>query len=193
MTTDIAVGKPTPLLDGRAKVTGTMRFAGDLNLPGVLYAKFLASPYAHANIRAIDTTAARAMSGVTAVLTAHDLPDIAPSGRTRLLLARNRVIFVGQPVAVVLATSEAAAEDALEHIVVDYEPLPTAITMDEALASNAPLVWPNGIPDGNADAVMHGAASGGEEIAADPQTNLATETLMNAAILKRDLPMLRLW
>src|SRR5690606_35186697 len=129
MTT--AVGKPMPLLDGRAKVTGSMRFAGDLSLPSLLYAKFLASPYAHANIRSIDTTAAMNVPGVAAVITANDLPDIAPSGRTKLLLARNRVIFVGQPVAVVLATSEAAAEDALEHIVVDYEPLPAAITIDE--------------------------------------------------------------
>jgi CO/xanthine dehydrogenase Mo-binding subunit len=176
MTTDIAVGKPMPLLDGRPKVTGSMRFAGDLNLPGILYAKFLASPYAHANIHGIDTSTAMTMPGVAAVFTANDLPAIAPSGRTRLLLARNRVIFVGQPVAVVLATSEAAAEDALEHIVVDYEPLPAAVTIDEALATGAPLVWPSGIPEGNDEASMHGAASGGEDIATDPQSNLAHET-----------------
>lgn len=177
MVTHAAVGKPMPLLDGRAKVTGSMRFTGDLNLPGTLYAKFLASPYAHANIRGIDINAALAMPGIAAVLTASDLPDIPPSSRTRLLLARNRVIFVGQPVAVVLGTSEAAAEDALEHIYVDYEPLRAAITMDDALAPTAPLVWPNGLPKGNDDAVMHGAASGGEEAVSKQHTNLAHQSV----------------
>ena len=168
----LAIGKPTPLLDGRAKITGTLVYTPDLNLPDLLHARFLPSIYAHANILGIDKERALAVPGVVAILTAQDLPDIVPSSRTRLMLARDRVMFVGQPVALVLATSEAVAEDALDQIQVDYEPLPAAITMDEALADDAPLVWPNGIPKGSDEAAMHGAASGGEEIAVNKQTNI---------------------
>src|SRR5215831_2837466 len=99
------IGRPTPLLDGRSKVTGSIRFAPDLTLSGMLYARFVTSVHAHANVQSIHTEDALAIPGVVAVLTAKDLPDIPPSDRTRLLLARGRVIFVGQPVAIVLATS----------------------------------------------------------------------------------------
>src|SRR5262245_55088344 len=125
----VGVGTPMPLMDGRAKVTGALHFAADLSLPGMVYAKFVGSVYAHANIRGIDVTEALARPGVLAVLTAQDLPEVVPTNRVRLLLARGRVIFVGQPIAIILATSEALAEDALDFVHVDYEPLPTAITM----------------------------------------------------------------
>jgi CO/xanthine dehydrogenase Mo-binding subunit len=167
-----AVGKPMPLIDGRAKVTGALKFAPDLQMHSLLYAKLLISPYAHANIRGIDKTSALEMPGVAAVLTADDFPTVVPESRPRLLLARGRVIFVGQPVALVLATSEAEAEDALDFIHVDYEPLPAAITMDDALASNAPLVWPRGVPKGSDDASTHGAASGGDKSGVDQHTNI---------------------
>ncbi|MBX3064774.1 MAG: xanthine dehydrogenase family protein molybdopterin-binding subunit [Anaerolineae bacterium] len=159
--TSTFVGKPMPLLDGSVKVSGKLRFTADITLPGMLHARFLTSIYAHANIRGIDVSAAQALPGVEAVLTARDLPPIAPSSRVSLLLARDRVIFVGQPVVLVLATSEAIAEDALEHIIVDYDPLSAAITMDQALAPDAPLVWPTGIPTGTDDSSIHGASSGG--------------------------------
>jgi CO/xanthine dehydrogenase Mo-binding subunit len=80
------------------------------------------------------------------VLTAADMPAIPANNRTNLLLARDRVIFAGQPVALVLAESETAAEDGIEHVYVDYEPLPAATTIEAALAAGAPLVWPDGIP-----------------------------------------------
>ncbi len=156
-----AIGQPTRLMDGRAKVTGAVQYAPDLRRPGMLYAHFVTSLYAHANVRRIDAARALAVPGVVAVLTARDLPDIPPSSRSRLLLARGRVIFAGQPVAMVLATSEAAAEDGVHQVAVDYEPLPTAITMDEALGEGAPLVWPQGIPTGAEDAGAHGADVGG--------------------------------
>lgn len=175
MTTNYAVGKRTPLMDGRAKVTGAVRFAGDYSVPGLLYARIVSSFYAHANIRGIDKTQALAMPGVVAVITCHDLPNVAPSSRPKLMLARDRVIFVGQPVALVLATSEAAAEDAVEHVHVDYEPLPAAATMDDALAPGAPLVWPNGIPSGSDEASKHGAASGGEETHTEEQSNIVKQ------------------
>ena len=158
-----AIGRPTPLFDGRAKATGALRFASNVQLPGMLVARFVTSLYAHANVRAIDVGQALAVPGVAAVLTARDLPDIKPSARNRLLLARGRVIFAGQPVAMVLATSEAAAEDGAQQVIVDYEPLPAAITLEEALAEGAPLVWPEGVPKGAGDAGAHGADVGGDD------------------------------
>jgi CO/xanthine dehydrogenase Mo-binding subunit len=106
------------------------------------------------------------------VMTAEDLPDIPPSKRIHLLLARGRVIFAGQPVALVLATSEALAEDALEQIRVDYEPLPAAVTMDDALAPDAPLVWPNGIPKGSDEASMHAGSSDAGKTTAQEHSNI---------------------
>lgn len=176
MNTDMAVGKEMPLLDGMSKANGSIRFTGDIKLPGMLYAKMVTSIYAHANIRSIDTLQAEAVEGVVAVITAADLPKIVPSSRVRLLLARDRVIFVGQPVAVVLATSEGIAEDALELVMVDYEPLPAAISIDDALADDAPLVWANGIPKGSDDASMHGAAGGGESAKTEKVTNIVSQS-----------------
>jgi len=140
------VGTPTPLLEGRSKVMGATRYAPDLNIPGALQARFVTSVYAHAAIRSIDIQQAMTVPGVVAVLTANDLPDIAPKSRSLLLLARGRVIYMGQPVALVLATSEAAAQDGVDQVFVDYEPLPAAVTIDDSLAEGAPLVWPDGGP-----------------------------------------------
>ena len=105
------IGRPKPLLDGLEKVTGRTRYAPDLTVPGMLHARFVTSPHAHAKIEKIDVTAALQVPGVTAVLTAADMPDIPPADRNRLLLARDRVIFAGQPVALVLAENLGAAQD----------------------------------------------------------------------------------
>src|SRR3954463_3861008 len=121
MTEFQAIGRPTPLVDGRTKVAGTIRFAADLTLPGMLHARLVTSIYAHANLRGIDTSKALAVPGVVAVLTAKDLPNVIPTDRSRMMLAKDRVIFQGQPVALVLAESEAAAEDGLEQVQVDYD------------------------------------------------------------------------
>ncbi len=142
----MAVGKPTPLIDGRTRVTGALRYAADLHMADLLHARLVTSAFAHANILHINADAALAVPGVVAVLTAHDLPDIEPTSRVRLLLARDRVVFAGQPVALVLATGEAAAEDGAERVEVDYDPLPVPTTVEDALAPNALLVWPDGIP-----------------------------------------------
>src|SRR5574341_670703 len=92
-----AIGRRTRLIDGQSKVTGTIRYAPDLKLPGMLYARLVTSLHAHATVRNIDASEALAVPGVAAVLTANDLPNIPPSSRSRLLLARGRVIFAGQP------------------------------------------------------------------------------------------------
>ncbi|MDE2858368.1 MAG: xanthine dehydrogenase family protein molybdopterin-binding subunit [Chloroflexota bacterium] len=171
------VGQPTPMIDGGAKVTGNLKYTGDLKLAGMLHARFVLSSYAHANIKGIDVDAALALPGVQRVLTAADLPDIAPSSRAKLMLARDRVIFVGQPVAVVLADDPASAADGVELVDVDYEPLDAAITMDAAMADGAPLVWPTGIPTGAEDEAAHGAdAGGGGEDEEEAASNIAGRT-----------------
>ncbi|MDQ7030737.1 MAG: molybdopterin-dependent oxidoreductase [Ardenticatenia bacterium] len=157
------IGHRTPLRDGRSKVTGVVEYAPDVKVRGMLHARLVTSPYAHARLRGIESSRALAVPGVVAVLTADDLPDIPPRHRHTLLLARDRVIFAGQPVALVLATDEAAAEDGAERVVVEYEPLPAAVTADEALAPDAPLVWPEGLPGETGEAAAHGADVGGEE------------------------------
>ena len=124
------IGKPVSRQDGRAKVTGAVRFTVDVKLPGMLHARILRSPLPHARIQAIDTDAATRQAGVRAVLI------IAPKDA----VAR----YVGAPVAAVAATSEAAAEEALKLIRVDYTPLPFVVDMDTARRQNAPLVYQGG-------------------------------------------------
>lgn len=173
------VGVPTPMLDGPAKVTGNLKYTGDLKLAGMLHARFVLSTYAHANIAGIDCGAALAVPGVRAVLTAADLPDVAPSSRAKLMLARDRVIFVGQPVAIVLAETPAAAADGAELVEVDYDPTTAVTSMDAAVAEGAPVIWPNGIPTGAEDEAAHGADTGGESEAEDEEpSNIAGKTHM---------------
>ena len=90
------IGRPHPLIDGKMRVTGALRYTADLPHAGVLHARFVTSPHPHARIDGIDAAAAEAMPGVVRVLTAADLPDLAPTSRARLLLARERVLF-GRP------------------------------------------------------------------------------------------------
>src|SRR5258706_692774 len=168
-----AIGRPTPLIEGRAKVTGAVRYTPDLYIPGMLHARRVTSIYGHGNIRGLAASKALSVPGVVAVLTADDMPNILATGRPRLLLARGRVMFMGQPIAMVLATSEAAADDGMEQVSVDYEPLPAAITIDEAMAEGAPLVWPNGVPDDSGSAAEHGADSSGTEEGNSRKGNIA--------------------
>ncbi len=173
------VGKPTPLIDGPAKVTGNLKYTGDLKLAGMLHARFVLSTYAHANITGVDASAALEVPGVQQVLTCDDLPEVTPSSRARLMLARGRVIFVGQPVAIVLADTAAAAADGAELVEVDYDPLDAVTSMDDALADGANIVWPNGIPTGAGDEAAHGADTGGESEGDDEEiSNIAGQTKM---------------
>ncbi len=171
------VGKPTPMIDGPAKVTGNLKYTGDLKLPGMLHARFVLSTYAHAAISGIDSAAALAVPGVRSVLTAADLPAVTPSSRAKLMLARERVIFVGQPIAIVLAENPAAAADGAELVEVDYEPLEAVTSMDAAMAEGAPVIWPTGIPTGAEDEAAHGADTGGEaEADSEDFSNIAGKT-----------------
>jgi CO/xanthine dehydrogenase Mo-binding subunit len=123
------IGVSVPRFDSPEKVTGRTQYVGDVQLPGLLQARLLRSPYAHARIKRIDTSRARALPGVRAVLTAADIPQLKPGAKTRAhaLLAIDRVVFFGQPVAAVAADDLAIADEALDLIDVEYEPLPVAV------------------------------------------------------------------
>jgi CO/xanthine dehydrogenase Mo-binding subunit len=171
------IGQRTPIIDGGAKVTGNLKYIADLKLHGLLVARFVLSTYAHANIDGIDSSDALAVPGVYAVITADDLPDIAPVSRSKLMLAKDRVMFVGQPIAIVLADNESAAADGAERVYVDYDPLPAVTDMDSARAEDAPLVWPTGIQSGADDAGAHGADAGGDgEAEEEKPSNIAGHT-----------------
>jgi CO/xanthine dehydrogenase Mo-binding subunit len=120
------VGKPMPRIEGADKVTGVTRYAADLPIPDSLYAKVLRSPLPHARIRKIDTSKARALPGVHAVLTGADLPEVYVGLRMKDMpvLARDKVRFVSDPVAAVAADTPEIADEALRLIEVDYEELP---------------------------------------------------------------------
>jgi len=139
-------------LEDPALLTGRGRFVDDIRLAGALHACFVRSPHAHAKIRAIDTSAARALPGVHAVLTADDLPArmarneipmLVPNPsiatpRTQLALARREVCYVGQTIAVAIADNRYLAEDAAAAVNVEFEVLPAVSNCREAARPGAP-------------------------------------------------------
>ena len=136
------VGQSLPRMDAPGKVTGTAVYAADFALPGMLHGKILRSREPHARLVRIDAERARALPGVRAVLTAADIPDVRYGGalKDETVFARDRVRYVGQPVAAVAATTREAAEAALAAIDVVYDPLPAVLDLAAALAPGAPLV-----------------------------------------------------
>jgi CO/xanthine dehydrogenase Mo-binding subunit len=137
---DRVIGASRPRLDSKEKVSGATRYAADDQLIGLLHARLVLSTEAHARIDGIDKDGALAVPGVVAVLTAGDLPIVAEGAdRGREPLARTEVVFAGQPVAIVVAESEAAAEDGAEAVIVSYEPLDAVLDLETAMAPGAPL------------------------------------------------------
>ncbi|MET4575913.1 xanthine dehydrogenase family protein molybdopterin-binding subunit [Ottowia thiooxydans] len=136
-----------PRADYLQKVTGAATYASDVEVPDMLHGKILRSTVPHARIRSIDVSAALAMPGVVAVLTGSDMKDLPGNSvrwglslRDRPVIAIDKVRYVGDPVAAVAAIDEATAEEALDAIMVDYEPLSFATTAKEAMAEGAALV-----------------------------------------------------
>jgi carbon-monoxide dehydrogenase large subunit len=141
-------------LEDPVLLTGRGQFVDDVRLPGVLHAAFVRSPHAHARIRAIDPSAARALPGVHAVFSAADMPARVATGqipmlvpspairtpRTQIALARDEVCYVGQTVAVVIADSRYLAEDAVAAVTVDYEILPAVSDCRDAVRPGAAAV-----------------------------------------------------
>ena len=144
MTKYLNVGQPQPRIDGMGKATGEARYTGDLKLPRMLVGKLLSSPHPHARILNIDFSKALTLSGVKAVVTGMDLQGqkYGPfrSRRDETGLARDKVRYVGDPVAAVCAKDEETALEALELIRVEYEELPAVFDVEEAMQEGAPLI-----------------------------------------------------
>ncbi|MGH2605302.1 MAG: molybdopterin cofactor-binding domain-containing protein [Anaerolineales bacterium] len=151
-----AIGKRVRRNEDPRLLTGRALFVDDVQLPGMAHAAFLRSPYAHAQILAIDADRARGRPGVLAVFTAADLGDYWKPGpllvspppiegivfhaRTQVPLARDKVRHAGEPVVLVVAQTRYLAEDALQDIEVDYESLPAVVDLEAALSPDSPRV-----------------------------------------------------
>jgi len=142
------LGRSVPRIEDRPLVTGRGRFVGDISFPRQLHMRVVRSPYAHAELRAVDIAAARASPGVVAVWTAADIADLPPidfrdpAGEAlrpyrQPLLARDRLRYVGEPVAVVFATDAYLAEDAADLVTVEAEELPPLLDAAAAPGSFA--------------------------------------------------------
>jgi 4-hydroxybenzoyl-CoA reductase subunit alpha len=144
MSSEFAViGKPTAMVDAAEKTTGSGKYTDDLSVPGMLVGKILHSPYPHARIKAINTSRAENLNGVVAVAVGQDAPKtygILPVGHDEYPLALDKVRYVGDNVACVVATSEAIAERALELIDVDYEVLPGYFDPEDSMKAESDLI-----------------------------------------------------
>jgi len=178
------VGHVTRRVDGEAKITGLERFTADLQIPGMLFARPVGSPYPHARIRSVDATAALAVPDVVAVLTGNDLPVRKPYASLpgKAPLAFDEVTFVGQFTAIVLAETAQAASDAVGLVEVDLEVLASVADYAAGLAEGAPeakLTKAEG-DDGeasahNADAVASSADEEAEALPANVSSTISFE------------------
>ncbi len=150
------VGQPVKRNEDARLLTGRAQFVDDVHLPGMLHAAFLRSEHAHARLRAVDLSRARQRPGVIAAFAADDLgdywapgpllvppppiPDLVFRHAPQVPLARGKLRYVGEPIAVVIAESRYVAEDALADIIVDAEPLPAVVQLEAALAPDAPRI-----------------------------------------------------
>jgi CO/xanthine dehydrogenase Mo-binding subunit len=169
-TVGVVVGRDTPQVEGVGKVTGLCEYAANLALPGMLHAKVARSGVPHARIVSVDTSRARAVPGVAAVLTAADLLargwDIyyGPAVRDQPVLAHQRVRFAGEPVAVVVADHPRAAEEAADLVDVEYEELPAVFDALEAARPGAPVLHESIRPSGSFVDLKNLAAEQGSNV-----------------------------
>jgi CO/xanthine dehydrogenase Mo-binding subunit len=141
----VTIGSSPPRLEAGDKATGHARYVDDIRLPGMLHAAILTSPHAHARIRGYQLEAARAMPGVKAIVTGADFKGPRAGGaiKDESMVAREKVRYVGEPVAAVAATDPEIAAAAIAAIEIDYEPLPAVFSIDDALAPGAPVLHEN--------------------------------------------------
>ena len=146
------IGTRTIRPDGADKDTGRAAYSADTTLPGMIWAKVLRSPHAHAKILSIDTSKAEALPGVKAVVSGKDFVDYPLDKpvmlgiqdirwQSRNVMAREKVLFHGHPVAAVAAVTEEIAAEACALIEVEYEVLPHVIEIDDAIAPDAPILF----------------------------------------------------
>jgi 4-hydroxybenzoyl-CoA reductase subunit alpha len=151
------VGKREPMLDALEKATGQARFTDDLSLPGTLFGKILRSPFPHAKILHVDLSEAKKVKGVKGAISGRDIPKkkygIVPMAKDEYALAIDKVRYIGDEVAAVVATSIDAAEEAISKIQVDYEELPAVFDPIEAMKTGAPIIHDE-VPD-NVSATIH--------------------------------------
>ncbi|MCU1368091.1 MAG: Carbon-monoxide dehydrogenase (acceptor), partial [Ilumatobacteraceae bacterium] len=153
MTIQRLTGTSVQRVEDPRILTGRGRYVDDVVLPGMLHAAFVRSPHAHARIVSIDTTDAQTMPGVRLVLTDADLRpiigDMTANGSAGLFvatysaLARDVVRLVGEPIALVVADSRALAEDAVDHVIVQFDVLDPVVDMDHAMRDDAALLYPD--------------------------------------------------
>ena len=156
-----AVGTPTRRLEGRDKVVGATRYTADLDVGGLLHVQLVLTHLASARIKSVETSAARSVPGVVDVVVAGDLPEQDVAGPEQALAA-DRVFYAGQPVAAVIATSEAAAHDGAAAVEVDFEQTTVVADAVAAMQASSPVVLDVEEEADEADASMHGAAAGNE-------------------------------
>ncbi len=140
------IGAKVRRVDAREKVLGQAVYTGDLSFPHLLWARVLRSPYPHARIVNIDASRARRLAGVKTLITGKDLSAEANYGpyiADQSVVARDRVRYLGEPVAALAAVDKDSAEEALELIEVEYEELPAVLDPDKALEPDSPLVHPD--------------------------------------------------
>ncbi len=161
-TTFKSVGKRTKRIDSPPKLTGQEKFTGDLRFPGLLRARLIGSDYAHARILSVDAKAALEVPGVVAVLTNKDLPVVrAENGASPIqILADGEALYVGHPVAMVLAETDQAARDAADLVEVEYEELGVLVDLEKAAAEDAEPVSHGVVGDFAEEAEMHNADAG---------------------------------
>lgn len=177
------IGQPLPRIDGVGKVTGADKFAADYSLPGMLIARALRSPHAHAKITRLDVSRAEAYPGVVAVLTAADLEGLErePTSRSHNIVAKTQVLFAGQPVAAVAATTREIADEALGLIEVEYDVLAPILDPLEAIKKSAPTIVHEGSEAGvhidRSEEQIHAGGAGGlkEEEDAEEMNNVSSQ------------------
>ncbi len=137
-----AVGKSLPSIDSKGKVTGEAKYIEDMRMPGMLYGKILRSPIPHGKILHIDTSKAKRLIGVKAVLTGRNAPgtQFGVIISDELILANNKVRYIGDEVAAVAAIDQDSAQEAVDLIKVEYEALPAVFDPEEAMKPDAPLI-----------------------------------------------------
>ena len=163
-------GQPMKRVEDPRLIKGLGTYTDDLRLPGLLHVAFVRSPHAHARVTSIDTSAARALRGVVAVLTGADVNDkcgVVPCAAAipdlklpkHTVLAGERVYFVGHPVVVVVANDPYVASDAVDAVDVEYDPLPVVVNPEEAIKPGATLTHPD---LGTNVAYTHNVTGGGD-------------------------------
>lgn len=187
------VGRPLKRVEDPKLITGRDAYVNDVRLEGALTMAVVRSPYAHAEIESIDVRAARRVASVVAVFTGPDLPELGVvqsplpdalfdwvNRQGHRVLAQDRVRYVGEPVAVVLAEGPAAAADAAEAVVVRYEQLPAVVDPEAALEPSSPLLY----PESATNAAIRVTRENGDVAAAFRQAAVVVETrLVNQRLI----------